>query len=309
MNEGTPVIVTEAAPPPPPAAASRETVVVAVSNPGGRLVSRFRGQSDQVDNFHLSFADLMSLLLVFFVILFAMTAGRKPQVSPAPVVVKQIDAPPQPVARPAETGADPLLFAAAGSTDGLAADAYRQRQWAAGRRYQGQGSAVNGLLGGGDRPDLARRQRRVAGLLARLKLLVHGAIKPGQVRVFMDHHQMVIVLAERITFASAGAELTPQVRDLLIKLARLAAAAELRVRVAGHTDDRPVHGGRLVSNWELSAGRAAAVAKFLIRSGVTADRVSIQGFAATRPVADNDSAFGRAKNRRVEIRLSLPPGA
>jgi hypothetical protein len=88
-------------------------VVIAVSNPGGRLVSRFRGEADDNDNFHLSFADLMSLLLVFFVVLFAMTSGRRSTVSEAPVVVRQVDAPPQPKALPAHSGADPLLFAAA----------------------------------------------------------------------------------------------------------------------------------------------------------------------------------------------------
>jgi chemotaxis protein MotB len=309
MTEGTPVIAPRAVSSPAPAVPGQKTVVIAVSNPGGRLVSRFRGEADDNDNFHLSFADLMSLLLVFFVVLFAMTSGRRSTVSEAPVVVRQVDAPPQPKALPAHSGADPLLFAAAGSADGLAADAFRRSRWAAGQRLLGQDSAVDGLLGGGARPDLARRQRRVASLLAQLRLLAAAAAPSGQIRVFMDEHHLVIVLAERITFASAGAELSGQVQGLLTKLARLAAAAELRIAVAGHTDDRPVHGGRLASNWELSAVRAAAVAKFLIRSGVSADRVSIQGYAATRPVADNATAQGRARNRRVEIRLSLPPEA
>ncbi len=307
MTEATPVIAPPAVQ--APAVPGRETVVIAVSNPGGRLVSRFRGQTDNSDNFHLSFADLMSLLLVFFVVLFAMTSHHRATVSPATVVVKQVDAPPQPKALPAVSGADPLLFAAAGASDGLAADAYRRRQWAADRRLLGQGNAVSGLLGNGARPDLARRRRLVAGLLAKLKLLVEAAAEPGQIRVFTDDGRLVIVLAERITFASAGAELSRPVQDLLTKLARLATSADLRIAVAGHTDDRPVHGGRFASNWELSAVRAAAVAKFLIAAGVSADRVSIQGFAATRPVATNDTPQGRAKNRRVEIRLSLPPEA
>ncbi|MBU0514426.1 MAG: flagellar motor protein MotB, partial [Proteobacteria bacterium] len=283
--------------------------VMAASLPGVRLYDRFRGESDKVDGFHLSFADLMSLLLVFFVVMFAMTAGRPAKVATAFTGNIGPDVPPKPVARPSRTGADPLLFAAAGTNDGLVKDALHRRQWAATRGRSRRQLAVSGLLGADSRPDLERRRRRLAGLLAGMRLLADAAVRPGDIRVYTDQHQLVIVLAERITFASAQAGLLPDAQRLLPKLARLIQASDLRVLVQGHTDDQPLHGGRFPTNWELSAARAAAVARFLIQVGVSAASVSIQGFASTRAVADNDSPQGRAKNRRVEIRLSLPPGA
>lgn len=308
MGDGAP------APPGPPSPAQVPppgdgAAVMVAAHPGVRLYARFRGESDKVDGFHLSFADLMSLLLVFFVVMFAMTAGRPAKVATAFSGNIGPDVPPKPLARPSRIGADPLLFAAAGTGDGLVKDALHRRQWAAGRSRTERQIAVSGLLGSGARPDLERRRRRLAGLLTGLRLLADAAVRPGDIRVFLDQHHLVIVLAERITFASARATLLPDAEKLLPKLARLIQASELRVLVQGHTDDRPLHGGRFPSNWELSAARAAAVARFLIQAGVSAASVSIQGFAATRAVADNDSPQGRAKNRRVEIRLSLPPGA
>lgn len=74
-----------------------------------------------------------------------------------------------------------------------------------------------------------------------------------------------------------------------------------RAIVEGHTDDRPIQSERFPSNWELSAGRAAAVVRFFESQGVPAERMQAVGYGPTRPVADNATPEGRKKNRRVEI--------
>jgi flagellar motor protein MotB len=73
--------------------------------------------------------------------------------------------------------------------------------------------------------------------------------------------------------------------------------------VSGFTDDRPVHGDNLhyADNWELSAQRALTVTRTLVAEGVPASSVFAAAFGAEQPVASNDDAEGRARNRRVEI--------
>ncbi len=80
------------------------------------------------------------------------------------------------------------------------------------------------------------------------------------------------------------------------------------VSLEGHTDNISIKaGGAFPSNWELSAARASAAARFLISQGVDPLRLKVVGYGLSRPIADNDSAQGRAQNRRLEIRFSPKP--
>lgn len=76
-----------------------------------------------------------------------------------------------------------------------------------------------------------------------------------------------------------------------------------RVRVEGHTDSLPISTERFPSNWELSAARAAGVARFLVESGLDPAKLTAAGRGEFHPIATNDSAKGRARNRRIEIVL------
>ena len=74
------------------------------------------------------------------------------------------------------------------------------------------------------------------------------------------------------------------------------------LRIEGHTDDVPIHTSQFASNWELSAARATELVRTLIvRNGFPADRLSAGGFAEFHPVATNQTAEGRAQNRRVDV--------
>ena len=102
-----------------------------------------------------------------------------------------------------------------------------------------------------------------------------------------------------VNFELGKAVLLPISRDILSEVARsLVANPEVRVEVAGHTDST---GSRAV-NERLSLARAEAVKAFLVENGVSADRMTVQGYASTQPVATNRTASGRAQNRRVELR-------
>jgi chemotaxis protein MotB len=102
-----------------------------------------------------------------------------------------------------------------------------------------------------------------------------------------------------------GVEIKPRGREVLAKIAaQLAKVADRQVRVEGHTDDRPIATPRFPSNWELSVGRAATVARFLAEQGVAAQKLEAAGFGEFRPIASNEAAEGRARNRRIEIVLA-----
>ncbi len=121
----------------------------------------------------------------------------------------------------------------------------------------------------------------------------------------------VLRLPGHVLFDSASATLTSVGQDLIGRLATvLAKYPEHEVRVEGHTDDRPIGGAtkaRFFSNWELSTARAASVVRYMVYGfDVAPERMVAVGYAHYRPLADNDSPEGRARNRRVELHIAMP---
>lgn len=123
-------------------------------------------------------------------------------------------------------------------------------------------------------------------------------------RVSMHFTERGIVLTfrdDRLLFDSGAAELKPVFRQLLQKLNLELGKLPNSIEVLGHTDNIPIASSRYPSNWELSAARAASVARFLVSEGLPSGKVSVAGYADTRPLESNASAHGRSSNRRVEI--------
>jgi len=123
-----------------------------------------------------------------------------------------------------------------------------------------------------------------------------------------NQKRLVMVLGERIAFNVGEAGLLPDFQPTLKRIAGLISSQkEYKVSVAGHTDDAPINTNQFPSNWELSAIRAVNVAKFMISSGVNPHRVSIQGYSAYRPLHANTTSENKRENRRVEITLIKEP--
>ena len=119
-----------------------------------------------------------------------------------------------------------------------------------------------------------------------------------------NQNRLVFVLGERVTFNVGEAKLLRSFDSTLKQIAGLIAAKkEYKVMVSGHTDDTPIYTIAFPSNWELSAARAITVAKLLIKNGVDPLRISIQGFAEYRPLYENSTPENKEANRRVEIAL------
>lgn len=128
-------------------------------------------------------------------------------------------------------------------------------------------------------------------------------IQQGLANVEKVGDQILISLSAANSFRSGFAELQPAFTDTLRNVGDSVARAGGNVQVSGHTDDIPIaFSERFDSNWDLSAARAAAVADFFFANNeIDSDRVSVFGYADTKPVADNGNAAGRAQNRRIEI--------
>jgi len=127
-------------------------------------------------------------------------------------------------------------------------------------------------------------------------------IARGEVEIETHGRRIVVRIRERGSFASGSAELKPEYQVLMRQFRDVLAAQQGAIAVQGHTDDVPIGTARFRSNWELSSARAVSVAEPLLDGGVLDPRrLSVTGFADTRPLAGNGTPEGRARNRRVEI--------
>ena len=140
---------------------------------------------------------------------------------------------------------------------------------------------------------------------ARLATAIENRFE-GEIKVVRRDHGISLEISEVILFESGKADLLPAAGPVLAHLAStLQEAGETQIAVEGHTDDRPIRGGRFHSNWELAAARANAVTQFLLSRGFSPERLRSVSYADTRPVADNGTAAGRAANRRVNLRIDF----
>ena len=134
--------------------------------------------------------------------------------------------------------------------------------------------------------------------------------KANQVKIEMMKSGVKVNLANEILFASGSAELNETGLDVLTRAAAELKASSYQTLVAGFTDDisiskKLVH--KYPSNWELAGARAASVVRLLEQEGVASAQLVAVSFGQNNPVAGNDTADGRSKNRRIEIILRPVP--
>ncbi|HXE44800.1 MAG TPA: flagellar motor protein MotB [Conexibacter sp.] len=159
--------------------------------------------------------------------------------------------------------------------------------------------------------------RREQDELQRLKVQLdafaaaHGF--KAQVETVVTQRGLVVrLLTDNVLFDSGLAQIKGEGLPLLGEVATLLGVDRVHpIVVEGHTDDVPIATSQFASNWELSTARASAVVRWLIGRGLPARRFSAAGYADLRPLASNATAAGRARNRRVEVVLQrihpLPP--
>ena len=141
---------------------------------------------------------------------------------------------------------------------------------------------------------------------SKLAALLSEEIASGAIELESTSDSIIIRINEKASFPSGRAKLRSGFVEVLDKIHLALSEVEGTVTVAGHTDNRPIHTKRFRSNWELSAGRAVSVLHALLRSNLLdSRRFLIEGFGDSQPLVANDTPENRARNRRVEITLIL----
>ena len=144
-----------------------------------------------------------------------------------------------------------------------------------------------------------------AELLPSLQYLnkeLEEAIRAGKLEVHLEPRGLVISMRQAAFFPSGEDAIAPETYPTVQKIAEVIQKLPNPVRLEGHTDAIPIHTARFESNWELSAKRAIAMMKLLTADfGLPKDRFAIGGYAETAPIDTNDTPDGRAHNRRVDI--------
>ncbi len=131
---------------------------------------------------------------------------------------------------------------------------------------------------------------------------LHDEIAEGEVEVETRGRQIIIRIREKGSFRSGSSELTGNYRDVMDEIQEVLVDKAGKIQVQGHTDNIPISTARFRSNWELSASRAVSVAQELMRDNlINPRRFEVAGFADTVPLVPNDTNENRIRNRRVEI--------
>ena len=126
----------------------------------------------------------------------------------------------------------------------------------------------------------------------------------GILEVTVEGGQIVLGMKSDVLFGSGSAELSADGKSAVAEVARLLARrADHQYQVEGHTDTDAISGGKFTDNWSLGSERALNVVRAMVTAGMPADHISAASFGQFHPTVDNDSASGKAANRRIEVVL------
>jgi chemotaxis protein MotB len=231
----------------------------------------------------VSYADFITLLFAFFVVMFASSQtdkARAKQVSEA--VQKALD----------NGGSISVPPAIAKVLGGTVDD-------------KGQGNAMMKGPGGAQRALKDAPPEQLIELMPSLERLnkeLETEIQEGKLEIRMEPRGLVISLRDSAFFSSGTDALDPSNLPTMRKLAELIATLPNSIQLEGHTDSIPIHNARFKSNWELSCARAIAVLEtFCGTFQLSRSRFSVVGRADTVPIDTNETPQGRARNRRVDV--------
>ncbi|MGB8014251.1 MAG: flagellar motor protein MotB [Terriglobales bacterium] len=238
----------------------------------------------------VSYADFITLLFAFFVVLYASSQVDKRKVGKLALAI-QVAFQEMGVFEASTTQvpvdhASPMPFSTVQAIENA------DRSASLGRIA----SRPEGTLGTGvENGDLADLQTELETTLVE-------EIKRKEIAMHREPDGLVISLREVGFFASGSAQMKSTSQGAFDRIAAMLRVRDYRLRIEGHTDNAPIHTAQFPSNWELSTARATEVVRLLIvREGFGPERLSAAGYAEYHPVSTNLSAEGRGMNRRVDI--------
>jgi chemotaxis protein MotB len=253
-----------------------------LSSPDKKAMAR-KKQEERVNHgrWLVSYADFVTLLFAFFVVMFAASQTDKSKAQAVSDSVKK--------ALEGESFNNVVNVILGGNID---------RTGRANAQKKGPGGDVQPA-----KPDDKKSQPMVelAPSLDILTKQLAPEIKAGKLQISMVPRGLAISFTQAALFPSGGDEIAQETYPSIRKIAEAMQKIPNPARMEGHTDAIPIHNSRFHSNWELSAARSIALLELIKTFGVAKDRLSIGGYGDTNPVDDNNTEQGRAKNRRVDI--------
>jgi len=232
-----------------------------------------------------TFADLMSLLLTFFVLLYSMSELKVENFFIAAESLREA------MGSTAETPPDSIIGLMMESADPETVI---------------EPLSAESNDGSGDDDQVERVAAEYLALLeGQLRTSVEEAgLDDSQIEIIRDDDGLYLRIRNAALFESAQVLVRPQAEALLVTLSSITSEIVIPTIVAGHADSRPISTPAFASNWELSAARAAGVARLMYENGHPASRLEVESYGEHRPLASNESEEGRAENRRVELFFS-----
>ncbi len=232
-----------------------------------------------------TFADLMSLLLTFFVLLYSMSELKVENFFIAAESLREA------MGSTAETPPDSIIGLMMESADPETVI---------------EPLSAESNDGSGDDDQVERVAAEYLALLeGQLRTSVEEAgLDDSQIEIIRDDDGLYLRIRNAALFESAQVQVRPQAEALLVTLSSITSEIVIPTIVAGHADSRPISTPAFASNWELSAARAAGVARLMYENGHPASRLEVESYGEHRPLASNESEEGRAENRRVELFFS-----
>ncbi len=150
--------------------------------------------------------------------------------------------------------------------------------------------------------DMTEEQREMMDMYQQFDDYIEEKNLDEVMSIMMDERGLMLRFQDKILFDSGKAELKPEAREILTKVAEILAQVDNEVTVEGHTDNVPQYSYRFPSNWELSTGRATSVLRYLVEENdMEPQRFFAAGYGEYRPIAPNTSPENRQLNRRVDI--------
>ncbi len=248
-------------------------------------------------NWLISYADMMTLLMAFFALMYALSPQQTSSATSSAVAAqnggptKQMDN--------GETKGQ-----AAGQSQGQTLSQAQAANAEAKEKMEIVQESLAEAVGG-------KVNKPFKDLADKLEKMIKENHLENQVKVESFLSSLSLKFIGSTVFGDAQSELNPELVPVVDKMLALIAteAKENMVTLEGHTDDRPIVSERFPSNWELSAQRAGTLARMLEKDGLTRDKILVVGYADSKPVAPNRNEKGepdpvaQAKNRRVVVQL------
>jgi chemotaxis protein MotB len=238
------------------------------------------GGHENHERWLVSYADFITLLFAFFVVMFASSQTNKDKAARVSESVKRA------------LEENQVATALAGILGGTV-------------HRKGPGNAQMRGPGGTElteSPPLEGRAQELAASMTALESQLKLEIDAGLLEVNLEPRGLVVSLRQAAFFPSAEDAIEPGTFPVLEKIAGAVRQLPNKIRLEGHTDSDPIHNQRFRSNWELSAARAVALlVLFTERYGLAAGRFSIAGYAENAPMVSNQTEEGKARNRRVDV--------